>query len=60
MVEQLDMQRVFDEHMEMWEMLKHLRRYVLLGTPDADQVRELLCRVSTPHILPSEWEPCAS
>jgi hypothetical protein len=36
MVEHLDMQRVLDEHTEMYEMLKHLRRYVVLGTCDAN------------------------
>jgi hypothetical protein len=49
MVEHLDMQRVVDEHTEMREMLKHLRRYVVLGTPDAHEVSELLRRVSAPH-----------
>jgi hypothetical protein len=60
MVEHLDMQRVLDEHTEMYEMLKHLRRYVVLGTSDANQVSELLRRVGTPHALPSDWKPCAS
>jgi hypothetical protein len=44
----------------MWEMLKHLRRYLVLGTSDADRVGELLHRVSTPHALPADWKPCAS
>jgi hypothetical protein len=60
MVEHLDMQRVLDEHTEMSEMLKHLRRYVVLGTPDAHEVSQLLVRVNTPHALPSDWKPCAS
>jgi hypothetical protein len=60
MVEHLDMQRVLDEHTEMWQMLRRLRRYVVLGTSDADQVSELLRRVSTPHALPANWKPCAS
>ena len=60
MVEHLDMQRDLDEHTEMYEMLKHLRRYVVLGTADANQVSELLRRVGTPHALPSDWKPCTS
>jgi len=60
MVEHLDLQRVLDEHTEMSEMLKHLRRYLVLGTSDADRVGELLHRVSTPHALPADWKPCAS
>ena len=60
MVEHLDMKRVFDEHTEMWQMLKHLRRYVVLGTPDALAVSDLLLRVGNPHALPSDWKPCAS
>jgi hypothetical protein len=60
MVEHLDMQRVLDEHTEMWEMLKRLRRYLVLGTCDADRVAELVHRVSTPHALPADWKPCAS
>jgi len=60
MIEHLDMQRVFAEHTEMWEMLKRLRRHLVLGTSDADEVAELLRRVSTPHALPADWKPCAS
>ena len=60
MVEQLDLERVLDEHTEMWQMLKHLRRYVVLGTPDAHAVSELLLRVSNPNALPSDWKPCSS
>jgi hypothetical protein len=47
----LDLARVLDEHDEMREMLKHLRRYVVLGTPDAAEVSELLARVYAPHEL---------
>ena len=60
MVEHLDMQRVLEEHTEMSEMLKHLRRYIVLGTPDAQTVSELLLRVNRPHALPSDWKPCRS
>lgn len=60
MGEHLDMQRIFDEHTEMWEMLNYLRRYVVLDTPDAHEVGELLRRVLTPHQLTPDWKPSAS